>query len=74
MRNPNYTTPDHWLSPKQIVTRLADRIVELAAQSGACTEDDIKAMGFAPEVIARHLDAAKKLARRMAPQLQGGLA
>jgi hypothetical protein len=56
---PRNTTP-----PTAIITRMARVMAERAAATGACTEGDLKAAGFAEVEIARHADAARAQARR----------
>lgn len=43
---------------------IARVLVDRAAAEGACTEADLLAAGFTTAELARHLEAARRLARR----------
>lgn len=59
------------LTAPQLIRRMAETIVDLAAANDNCTLDDLRNAGFSAAELGRFLPRAKLIAGRMAPQLRG---
>jgi hypothetical protein len=57
--------------PAAVIARMAAFIIERSAESGACTEGELRRAGFSDEDL-KHLPAAVRAAAQGAPGLQGG--
>jgi len=53
------------MTPKSIVADMARVMAERQASTGACTEDDLKAAGFAAAEILAYADDAREIARTL---------